>query len=451
MNNDNNETPAERKARLNRERQKKHYDANRVAIIEAKKAKRIAKREQQTTPAPETVVTPEVTPEIIADLQRQLDECRDEHKTETEPAPVCECEKQKKTKKTLSTSKPISVHIPPVEPTPVAPVEVVAPAEESAPLKKNKYVKSGDRTFKLSAFDKDAIMTKFDAITGKKPKTIETHKNQINNVFRFCGCDNLYECLKNFDKAKPAILNGKKKNGEEYELNAKKMTFESITFSIDHFNVPILPATRVKWVNFFETFKIKSKKQTEARKEDPNFAVLPMNAYMEKILEKFGIDSKEYLIVTMYNELTCRDDYTVKIIKNKKEMTNKIDNYLIVPKTKKSNVTVVLHSYKTDKKYGVIECEFSPPASAIVRKYIIKKELPYDGFLFPETNNGLAGFISEMNPKIGEKGGVSYIRKSKISQELSNEDITDEERVELASKMMHSPIAQLAYVRLLKD
>jgi hypothetical protein len=62
-----NETPAERKARLNRERQKKHYDENAPAIIEAKRLKRIAKREQARAQPPATTPTPPPDDEKIDD------------------------------------------------------------------------------------------------------------------------------------------------------------------------------------------------------------------------------------------------------------------------------------------------------------------------------------------------------------------------------------------------
>jgi hypothetical protein len=56
-----------------------------------------------------------------------------------------------------------------------------------------------------------------------------------------------------------------------------------------------------------------------------------------------------------------------------------------------------------------------------------------------------------MNKDIGvEKGGVNFIRQSKITQEIRKNNISPSERVELANLMRHSPVSQLKYVRMLK-
>ena len=88
----------------------------------------------------------------------------------------------------------------------------------------------------------------------------------------------------------------------------------------------------------------------------------------------------------------------------------------------------------------------------MLREWVAKKDLNYDDLLFPGNKTGLSDFVNKMNKKIGiQHGGIDYIRQSKISQELKAKEYSPEKRVELARLMKHSPVAQLKYVRLLKE
>jgi hypothetical protein len=134
-------------------------------------------------------------------------------------------------------------------------------------------------------------------------------------------------------------------------------------------------------------------------------------------------------------------------------MTNDKDNYLIAPRASKGSLTLVINTYKTDKKYGVIRTKLSVSLSKLLRAYITKKKVAHDSRLFPENKTGLSAFISTMTKKVapGAKGGVDYIRQSVISEQMNKAGgLTSEEKVRLAKTCAHSPNAQLAYVRSLK-
>ena len=62
-------------------------------------------------------------------------------------------------------------------------------------------------------------------------------------------------------------------------------------------------------------------------------------------------------------------------------------------------------------------------------------------------------FIGKMNRKIGiPSGSINYIRQSKISEIMAGiHRINPAEKVKLANNMLHSPVAQLKYVRGLKN
>jgi hypothetical protein len=54
---------------------------------------------------------------------------------------------------------------------------------------------------------------------------------------------------------------------------------------------------------------IKYEDQNTKKKEEKEEMVIPFTEYLQKILDFFGKDSKEYLIASLYNELTARDDF----------------------------------------------------------------------------------------------------------------------------------------------
>jgi hypothetical protein len=194
----------------------------------------------------------------------------------------------------------------------------------------------------------------------------------------------------------------------------------------------------------------KSKDQTDSRKSDPAFAVMPYATYLSKIKAEFGEKSKQFLIASLYNEVTVRDDFDLEIVSSDREVkTNTEQNYLIVPRLVKNNCTVIIKSYKTDKKYGAIKEKVSTVLSKQVRDWMLVNKLTDGNKLFP--NKKLSDFVSTMNKSIGAMtGGINYIRQSKISEVLSKHVMSDEARIVLARRMGHSPLAQLKYVRSIK-
>jgi hypothetical protein len=55
-----------------------------------------------------------------------------------------------------------------------------------------------------------------------------------------------------------------------------------------------------------------------------------------------------------------------------------------------------------------------------------------------------------VNKNIGVNGAVSMFRQMKITELSNDPKITNEDMIELAGKMKHSPLIQLTYLRNLK-
>ena len=283
-----------------------------------------------------------------------------------------------------------------------------------------------------------------------KDSTKTQLKARTITLFKMTTSPDLFISLITPDIVIQQIKNSKIKNtGDNYSLNTQEITVRTLLTLIDKLNIPVTPATKQKLKYEFEIYKIKTHDQTEHRKTSDEFAVLPFSVYKRKILDAFGVHSKQYLIVSMYGDVTCRDDFTVKIVKSKDQVLPDEHNYLIVPLNHDLNITIILHSYKTDARHGVIEREFSKESSALIRAYIDGKKIQYGNYLFAENNNGLTNYVSQFNKKIGVKGSINYIRHSVVTEEKSKGNFTPEERKRLADFMMHSPITQLSYVRKL--
>jgi hypothetical protein len=163
---------------------------------------------------------------------------------------------------------------------------------------------------------------------------------------------------------------------------------------------------------------------------------------MGKILDKFGKTSKEFLIAKLYDEVPCRDNLNLKIVPA--EGDDKTTNYLVMPKGGK--LTVLLHDYKTAKKYLTNRTELSAELSALITAYIKTHKLKTNQFLFGAGS--LSSTVSAMNTAIGvtDGGGINYIRHSIIST-LYGSNPSAAARQALAKRMMHSPQAQEGYVR----
>ena len=281
-------------------------------------------------------------------------------------------------------------------------------------------------------------------------KTRNKYKRDITNVFRITGCDNLGLCLKIFNKIKNGIENAKQiaDPSTAYSINTIKGYVQSILFCIDTFKIPILDSIKKKYSEWFDILKIESSEQTQDRKINPDHAVISFDEYLSRIKSQYGEYSKQFLVASLYNEATLRDNFSgLEILPTEHKNDNSITNFIIVPINKDTPCKLIINSYKTQKKYGQMVVELSPYLSSLIRKYIANNYLTTH--LFNSNKQGLTSFVSTMNKKIGISGGISMLRQMKISQLLSSQTQTPEQRVSMANAMGHSPLAQLEYKRLL--
>jgi len=170
--------------------------------------------------------------------------------------------------------------------------------------------------------------------------------------------------------------------------------------------------------------------------------VEPFTTIKQKVFENFPEGSDERLYIELYDLLPVRDNYgTIELCDKDNEPT--CHNWLNL-----STREIHIGKHKTSPKYGPITAKLPIKYMKLIpagRKYLFcKGDKPY---------GSMSHFVSEMLSKVGvEKGSINYLRHSYASTELAGSKVADEtKRRELFSRMQHSPITQLKYLRELQS
>ena len=163
------------------------------------------------------------------------------------------------------------------------------------------------------------------------------------------------------------------------------------------------------------------------------------NIIKEKIYEKFPEGSDQRLYVDLYDILPVRDDF------GNISLTREYGSNWLDMKTREIHIG----KHKTSDKYGPITAKL--PAKFVAA-------IPSDReWLFDKKGGipmgSMSKFVSDMLREAGvkDKGSINFLRHSYASTELLGSKVNDEaERRALFSRMMHSPMTQLKYLRKLK-
>jgi len=268
----------------------------------------------------------------------------------------------------------------------------------------------------------------------------EKYKQDIKRLLVLTKCDNFIKCLKDYKKIINIINNSIKRNGEAYSVNTKKGLYQMIVWIIDNLHIPIPKSIKKHYNEQFEIYKISSNDETIEKQDTAEIPTF--SDYLQKIKDKYGVNSKIYVLSKLYEEVTMRDDFMLIIKPTIKDADDDDSNYIVVPK--KENLTLIVNQYKTSNKYGQIKVKLSLPLSKIIRKYIEREKLTNDEYLFGDKN--LSSFVSKMNKTIGVKGGISVYRQMSVS-DLLNTKPTPQARQKLSAQMAHAPLTQLKYLR----
>lgn len=152
-------------------------------------------------------------------------------------------------------------------------------------------------------------------------------------------------------------------------------------------------------------------------------------------------ESKLNLILSMYNEFTRRDDFSLIIIDKEEDNVSKEINYLLINERCKA----IINQHKTQGNDIVAPVlEFSEKVSDLLKKYIEKNNLKAGDYLFNSRGNSI--FISDCNKAMGITHpfgcGINLLRDMKASEENHLHGNDAEHMVVLAQSMGHSVMTQ---------
>ncbi len=278
-------------------------------------------------------------------------------------------------------------------------------------------------------------------------ENVNSQRNYIHsakNIYDILKTDNLFKSLKNFKKVIYTIKTVSKITDENtgYSVNTIKQLFQTILKLITMYDMKISANARQAYQDEFDIYKIESSNQTEKKKVENE--LLNFDEYMKLVKSKFGEDSREYLTIALYKVNTFRDDLgNLYIVDEIPKQMNMEINYIVVPKNKNINITILLNAYKTAKKYGQEQIPVNREYSKLIRNYIEKQNLKYNDYLF--NTKSLSKYISNFNKKLGLNYTINTIRKMKISSELSTDEAVNNAklRLKVAKQAHHNPMTSM--------
>lgn len=302
-------------------------------------------------------------------------------------------------------------------------------------------------TVQGNLFDENNIINTINSL----PMNEYTRKRKIANVkliFTAYPSNDLRQSLNNFDEMKYKIENLKTVRNPEltYIYETLKNVIQTILWCIVNLKIPVNNDVIKKYEGLVDILKMKSLHSKTQQQNDDKHSVLKYSVYLDKIRNTFGEKSKQYLIASIYNAITMRDDLASVNIVGAMNEINDINNYIVIPNI--GNIVFVLQAYKTQNKYGRQIIELPTSLTTLIREYVITKKLTTR--LFPTNyENGLTQYIHKMNEKIGVNGSINEIRRMKITDFLQDPNLTLEEKSVFANKNQHS-LQMLNYYQYLQ-
>jgi hypothetical protein len=215
-----------------------------------------------------------------------------------------------------------------------------------------------------------------------------------------------------------------------------KGLFQVILKVIEFYKMPLSEKAKEAYIEQFELLKIDSTNQTESKKE--NIELMDFNEYLNLVKNKFGQDSKPYLIVSLFGVSGFRDDFKMIVLNKIPDIINTDENYIIIPTDIRKKIIILLNQYKTSGKYGSDKIEVNKDTSKLIRNYITNNKIKFGEYLFKSVS--LSGYVIKFNKEINLNYSLNTIRKMLVSSELNTaEAIQDStKRLKLAKKMHHN-------------
>jgi hypothetical protein len=261
------------------------------------------------------------------------------------------------------------------------------------------------------------------------------YRTDMKRIIDLIGNEDLLDVINN--KTLRPIL-----DKTEYSYNTKLTTIKTILTVINDMDIKLNKKIFDDLKKYMDLLTREINDEHKVKQE--TIKVMTFKEYIELVKNKYGEQSKMYLIANLYSELTLRDDFQLEILDKVPKVLD--HNYLII---NKQNCRIIITKYKTEGVYGKISVLASKKLSNLIKQYIATNNLQIGDYLL--GNQEQSKYINYHNEKIGVNGAVSLMRQMKITEMLNDPKISKEDMIILAEKMKHSPIVQLTYLRQMKD
>jgi hypothetical protein len=234
--------------------------------------------------------------------------------------------------------------------------------------------------------------------------------------------------------------------GKKYATRSILAYFNCILFLLDKYpDIKIAKNKKMLYKNQSDILNYLADEQGDEKKKklEETGGLPSYDEYLNKVVETFGEDGREYLIAKLYQEIKARDDLILKVVKTRDDVVDN-DNYLIINGGQQANV--VINSYKTIKKYGEFDVKLSNSITSLIRKYLKNNKISYNDYLF--NTKGLSVIVGRMNKALGVTGyGATNVFRKMLQTDSDKSGASPEERLQLAKELKHSmATAKKSYV-----
>jgi hypothetical protein len=273
--------------------------------------------------------------------------------------------------------------------------------------------------------------------------------NTLKVFMEIMKSNDLFDTLKDSNQVIQTIESAKPRNSElPYSINSRKTFYQMVLKLITTLELPVPQNEVDNYKEKFEELKLESIDQTKERNVSDDKKVMSFEKYLPMVKEKFGEESKEYIIALLYQLYGFRDDLQLKIVRKQPENNN--DNYIRIPPLNIHKHFIVLNQYKTAQKNGPQTLDIPLKLAQVIRKYMKENQLQEGSYLFGDKS--LSEFIRKFNKKLGLPITINTYRQMRVSSALSSDvKPSAKERIRIAKEMNHSPMASEKYVRKMAE
>ena len=431
----------QRKLLQNKLAQAKHRELNKDAVNARRRELYNLKKQGKTQPAPTPVIVPPVN---YVEPEDEIHQTLDFENDFVIPPPKA---------KRLNKKIVLQDDQPPVRKSNRLKGKLII--EPDSEDEKNEIITlKKTTTKKTKSYGKIKVLTLDDAIQAFKDMqnkgiietgttTLKKRISDIERVIKVSNCENIVECLNDFNKLSNQIENGTSSRGKKeiYALNVQRDMYFSLLKLADNLDLDVNPEMIAKFKKRTEVLKEQSKINSKSKKDN----IIPhYDDYAEQIAKDYGEDSKIFIVTLIFDELHgCRDDFNLVLTNNPN--IDKLNNFIVV--NGNNNIQVKINVFKTKKNYPSYDITLSSVLSDKIRNYIKQKKYKNGDLIFGKS---VSNMFSVANEKMGYKslgeGAINLLRKM-LATKHHKDDLTLEEQIDQAHAMKHSLDTHKTYLR----